>query len=380
MDFALTEDQKSLKDLAALILSENCTDESLRLFSRTGASHDEALWQILADAGLLGLGIAEEDGGTGFGMTEIGLVLEEQGRTLAPVPLYATLVLGARSIVLGGSSEQKRRWLPEIAAGRVVATAALEEPHNLDPALPSLRAVPSDGGWIVSGAKTAVPYGAQAKVAVVSARTDEHGAIAFLIETGREGLSITDQLTTGGEPHARFDFAEVRITAADLLGAPAEGTTLVDSIVKQARIGLVAMQLGVAESALRRTAEYTSSRIQFGRPIGSMQAAQQRAADGFIDLEAMRSSYLRAVWALDEGIATNAEIAAAKYWAAIGGHRITHSAQHMHGGIGADIDYPVHRYFLRARQIETALGGATPMAAAIGKAIAQGQSHLLTRV
>lgn len=380
MDFALTEDQRSLKDLAAQILSENCTDESLRAFARGNAPYDAALWSLLAETGLLGLGIEEEHGGAGFGMTEIGLLLEEQGRTLAPVPLYATLVLGARSLAHAGTPEQQARWLPAIASGATIATAAIEEPGNADPTRPGLRAVRDGDGWALSGVKTAVPYGAQAGLLIVTATIKDGATAAFLVEPSASGVSVTAQATTGGEPHARIAFDGVRLADADRLGDADDGGGVVRMIVHHARLGLVAMQLGVAESALRRTAEYTSGRIQFGRPIGSMQAVQQRAADGFIDLEAMRSAYLRAIWALDEGRVTDAEVAAAKYWAAIGGHRITHSAQHLHGGVGADIDYPIHRYFLRARQIESALGGASPMAAAIGRAIAAGQSNPLTEL
>lgn len=380
MDFALTDDQHSLKDLAAQILSENSTDESLRQFARGDAPFDTALWSLLAEAGLLGLGIAEEYGGSGFGMAEIGLLLEEQGRTLAPVPLYATLALGARPLSIAGTPEQRSRWLPGIASGSIIATAALEEPGNADPMRPMLRATRDGSAWSLSGVKTAVPYGAEAGLLIVTASLADSTPIAFLVDPAASDLSIASQITTGGEPHAHIRFDGVRLHAEDVLGNADQGEDSVRTIIRHARLGLTAMQLGVAQSALRRTAEYTSERIQFGRPIGSMQAVQQRAADAFIDLEAMRSSYLRAVWALDKGCVNDAEIATAKYWAAMGGHRITHSAQHLHGGMGADIDYPIHRYFLRARQIESALGGASLMVATIGQAIAAGHANPLTEV
>ena len=380
MDFALTEDQQSLKDLVAQILSEKCTDESLRQFMREDAPYDAALWSLLAEAGLLGVGIAEEHGGSGFGMTEIGLLLEEQGRNLAPVPLYATLVLAARTLSLNGTPEQRMRWLPRIASGEIIATAAIEETGNADPMQPWLSAVPDGNGWVLSGNKTNVPYGANADLLIVTATVENIGAVAFLVDPATPGISISPQVTTGTEPHAQIAFDNVRLGTEDVIGTLEKGSEIVRSLIHHARVGLAAMQLGITESALRRTAEYTSGRIQFGRPIGSMQAVQQRVADGFIDLEAMRSSYLRAVWALDQGCANDSEIAAAKYWAAIGGHRITHSAQHLHGGIGADIDYPIHRYFLRARQIESSLGGASLMLPSIGQAIATGQSKPLTGV
>jgi len=136
--------------------------------------------------------------------------------------------------------------------------------------------------------------------------------------------------------------------------------------------------LAAAAEALRRTALYARERVQFGRPIGSMQAVQQRAADAFIDVEAMRSTYLRAAWVLSRDETAMAEVATAKYWAAIGGHRVVHAAQHLHGGLGADISYPIHRYFLAATQAGLALGGSQPMLALIGSEIAAGKAPRLT--
>ena len=134
----------------------------------------------------------------------------------------------------------------------------------------------------------------------------------------------------------------------------------------------------VAAEALRRTALYSSGRVQFGKPLGMMQAVQQRAADAFIDVEAMRSAALLAAWQIDQGAGQAADIATAKYWAAMGGHRVVHTAQHLHGGIGADVTYPIHRFFLAATQIGEALGGAAPMLAAIGRAVADGGTEPLT--
>ncbi|MFC0306580.1 acyl-CoA dehydrogenase family protein, partial [Rhizorhabdus histidinilytica] len=152
---------------------------------------------------------------------------------------------------------------------------------------------------------------------------------------------------------------------------------IVAALVQRAQVALALRQVGVAAEALRRTADYSSGRIQFGKPLGSMQAVQQRAADAFIDVEAMRSTALLAAWQIDAGRVQPADIAAAKYWAAIGGHRVVHAAQHLHGGIGADITYPIHRYFLTATAIGEALGGAAPMLAAIGDAVASGRTEPL---
>ncbi len=375
MDFALTDDQTSLRDLAAQVLSDASTDDSLRAFARDDRPYDAALWRTLAETGLLGLAVPAAEGGLGLGMIELGLLLEEQGRTLAPVPLHATLVMGALPIAAFGHAGQ-RALLRRVVAGEAVLTAALEEVGNPDPTQPMLRATRTGTGWMLDGGKTAVPYGADAAHILVPARSDE-GVIVLLVDPETPGVTIARQQTTSPEPQAEIRFEAAALSDAALLGSVGQGAAIARWIVDRARAGLAALQVGICGEALRRTAAYASERIQFGRPLGSMQAVQHRAADGFIDVEAMRSTALRAAWLLDEGIDASAEIATAKYWAAIGGHRVSHSAQHLHGGIGADMDYPIHRYFLAAKQVELALGGAQPMLAEIGGAIAAGTTGKL---
>lgn len=377
MDFKLSEDQQSLMDLAGQILGDGSTDETLRAFAAGNQPFDHALWQTLAQAGLLGLGIDEAYGGTGFGILEIGLLLEQQGRTLAPLPILPTLVLGALPLQRFGSDAQKEAWLPGVVRGEVILTAALEEVGNADPTHPVLRAEAAGNGWRLRGRKVAVPYGREAARVLIPARTDA-GVAVFLIAPEAPGVTTIAQRATSGEPQVELQLENVTASGAELIGTADQGAAIARFIVQHGRTGLTAFQVGLTGEALRRTAAYVSERVQFGRPIGSMQGVQQRAADGFIDVEAMRSAYLRAAWLLDQGEANEAEVATAKYWAAIGGHRVTHTAQHLHGGLGADIDYPIHRFFLHAKQVAVALGGATPMLAAIGREIAAGNTRPLT--
>jgi len=378
MDYSLSDDQISLKELAARIFSDAVTDQSLKSFEASGAAFDAALWQTLAEAGLLGIAIPEEQGGLGLGLIELGLLLEQQGRTLAPLPLHATLVLGALPVAAFGSDAQKA-LLSDVAAGRLLLTAALEEVGNYDLLRPMTRAEPTGAGWTLTGAKTAVPYGAQAGRILVSAATDD-GVAMFVLDPSKAGVEISPQRGTSAEPQAELRLSGVQLGEADLLGRAEEGADALRWLVDRARAILAAYQVGLCEEALMRTAAYTSERVQFGRPIGSMQGVQHRVADGFIDLEAMRSTAMRAAWLLDQGREASAEIATAKYWAAIGGHRISHSAQHLHGGIGADMDFPIHRYFLAAKRVELSLGGTQPLLAEIGRQIAAGATQPLAGV
>lgn len=378
MDFSYSEEQKSLRRLTAQIFDDRVTDEFRREFSRSGAPFDRALWQTLAEAGVLGTAIAEEHGGTGLGFTEICLALEEQGRTLAPVPLLATLVLGALPVQKFGTPAQRAAWLPRVASGEVLLTAALEETGSGDPLVPALKATATGDGWRLRGVKGCVPFGAQAHAILVTARTGRKSVGVFIADPRAKGVRVEAQATTSGEPQAQVTFTNALVSAADALGDPLQGEAIVHWMVERAHVALAAQQVGLAAEALRRTTAYTAGRVQFGRPTGSFQAVQHRLADAFIDVEALRSVYLRALWALENDVPAAAEVAAAKWWAARAGHRVTHSAQHLHGGLGADIDYPIHAYFLHARQIELALGGATPMLAKIGAQLAAGAVSPLT--
>lgn len=370
MDFSLSDDQRELRDLAARILSNGVSDEGLRAFAESDAAYDAALWATLADAGLLAMAISEANGGLGLGMVELGLLLEEQGRTLAPLPLVSTIAMAAMTLDRDGTNAQ-HEWLPKVVSGEAILAVALEEIGGIDAASPALRAEPDGNGWRLTGTKIAVAYGAQAAALLVSAATPQ-GPALFLVDPQTPGLHIEAQRSTSGEPQAQITFNAVQLGGDDVVGSIEEGTRIVRALVDRGQVALAQQQVGVASEALRRTAEYSSDRIQFGKPLGSFQAVQQRAADGFIDIEAMRSTSLLAAWSLDQGREQSADIATAKYWAAIGGHRVVHTAQHLHGGMGADITYPIHRYFLTAAQIGTALGGSAPMLARIGREVAAG--------
>lgn len=370
MDFNLTDDQRELRDLAARIMGDVVTDEYLRDFAPADTPYDADLWRTLADAGLLGLSLSEEAGGLGLGMIELGLMLEEQGRTLAPIPLTGTIALAGMAIDRHGSEAQKA-WLPKVIAGDAILAAAIEEIGGIDPALPATRAEPDGNGWRLTGAKVAVPYGAQAAALLVTAMTKD-GPALFLVDPAGPGVRIESQSSTSGEPQALVTLDNATLAGDAVVGSVEEGAAIVAALVARGQVALAQRQVGVAAEALRRTADYSSNRMQFGKALGSFQGVQQRAADAFIDVEAMRSTSLLAAWQIDRDEVQTADVATAKYWAAMGGHRVVHTAQHLHGGMGADVTYPIHRFFLTATQIGEALGGAAPMAARIGREVVTG--------
>lgn len=370
MNFSLSDEQQAVRELARRIFAERVTHEHLQQLE-AGPWYDLDLWAELGRSGLLSLATPEEVGGSGLDILEICLVLEELGRHLAPVPLLPTLVLGGLPIRTFGSAQQKARWLGPVAGEGLVLTAALHEPGSLDPARPRTVASPSADGWMLDGEKECVPAAKLAGCILVPAATGEDEAGVFLVDPKAKGVSIERQQTTNREPHGRLTLRSVPVPTTAILGDAAKGGLIVEWIVERALVGLSAVQLGICEEALRRTAEYAVLRKQFGRSIGSFQGVAMRAADAYIDVEAMRSTLLEAVWRLSAGRPAKLEVSVAKWWACRAGTRVTHSAQHLHGGIGADVGYPIHRFLLWSKQVELTLGGAGQQLAHIGALLAE---------
>jgi len=372
VDFSFDDDQRALAELARQILSDGSANESLRALERSGAPRfDRALWKKLAEAGLLGIAVPEAEGGAGMGFLELALLVEQMGRTMAAVPLLETLVLGALPLERFGSEAQRSRWLPRVVQGDAVLTAALLEADD-EAALPATRAVRDGDGWRLDGEKLCVPAGAIADLFLVPARTGEDASTLFLVEAGAKGLRVVPLDTTAGQPEARLELAGVRAAAGDVLGRPGQGAEVTAFIRLRGSAALASEALGVCAEALRLTAEYVKTRKQFDQAIGTFQAVGQRAADAYVDTEAIRLTSWQAAWRIAEGLPAEDAVAVAKFWAAEGGQRIVHTAQHLHGGIGVDRDYPLHRYFLRAKQIELSLGGATGQLRALGRRLADG--------
>ena len=366
MDLSYTADQEFLRALARRVLADHATPRRIAEVEASEERIDRTLWAALARAGLLGLSVPEEQGGSGLGIVDLCILLEEVGRAVAPVPVHATLVLGALPIAEFGSPEQRRRLLPGVVSGELLLSGALAEPRNPDPLAPVTRATADGDSWRLDGVKLAVPAAPLSAAIVVPAAIDGGGAGLFLADPQGQGVTLGPQEMTNRElDHlVRLDGA-----CGDPLGG---GSDALAWLVRRATVGLCAMQVGVTERALRMTAEYTSTREQFGRPLSAFQAVSQRAADAYVDVEGIRLTTLAAAWRLAEGLDADDSIAIAKFWAAEGGQRVVHAAQHLHGGVGVDVSYPLHRSFLWAKQLELSLGGGTEQLLRLGAMIAAG--------
>lgn len=354
MDFSLGEELEAVRDLAREILTDHATPERLREVECSPSRVDERLWADLASAGLLAAVLPEHDGGAGLGMAGLCVLLQEQGRVVAPVPLWPALT-GALTVAAHGTAGQRSALLPGLADGGARLTVALEEFGPAGPLATRTTATQDGTGRRLTGVKAVVPAPAGAAHVLVTAATDA-GPGVFLVAADAPGASWEYAETTSHDLSAHLT----------LDGAPAEpvgtpGGAASADLVRYARLALAAVQVGVAEGALGHAAGHLRERAQFGRPLATFQAVQHQLADCYIDIEAMRVTLWHAVDAPAEPFDADAADRAAlvaEWWAAEGGLNTVHRVQHVHGGIGVDTDYPVHRHFLWGKQISTTLGGA----------------------
>lgn len=366
MDFSFTEAQTAVADLARKIFTDRVTPALLKSVEAEGRWFARGLWADLASAGLLGTAIPEAFGGSGHGLLELCALLAEAGAAVAPIPLWSTLVTGALPIAALGTADQQQRYLPGVASGETILTAAFTEEGSRDPASPMTTASPDGQHWSLSGTKICVPAAEIAARILVPARTGE-GTGVFLLDPRARGVSLERQITTTGEPQFRVTLDRAPVAAEDVIA----GDNALSWIIDRATVGLCALELGVAERALRMTAAYTATRQQFERPIATFQAVSQRAADAYIDVEAIRLLTWKAAYRLAEGLPAAEAVSTAKLYAAEAGHRVVYAAQHLHGGIGFDADYPLHRYYLWSKQIELTLGSANVHLARLGADLAR---------
>lgn len=367
MDFNLTEEQQELQGLAKQILGDRMTLRHLRELDASDDWFDRETWAELAKANVLGLALPETIGGLGYGFLELCLVLEEQGRTVAPLPLLHTLVSAALPIAQFGTPEQIEE-LGAVVAGDAILTAALTE-LGTAPDDPQTVAERAGDGWRITGEKVCVPQAQNSAGVLVPAKVGDDVGI-FLVWPNAEGLTLERQETMNHEPQYVMKLDGVEVSDTARVGDIAQGRDILRWTLERTLTGLCAIAAGACQEALRITAEYTTTRKQFDRAIGTFQAVGQRMADSYIDTEAITLTMLQAATHLAEGQDAATEVATAKYWAAEGGSRVVHAGLHVHGGISIDLDYPIHRYFLWVKQIEFTLGAATPSLRDLGRLIA----------
>ncbi|MEO6886321.1 MAG: acyl-CoA dehydrogenase family protein [Jatrophihabitantaceae bacterium] len=364
MDFSLTEAQTELAALVRRIADDQLTQQRLKAVEAQPERFDRELWRSLADAGVLAAALPASVGGGDLDFLEQCSILIELGRAVAPVP-YLPNVVSAAALAYFGTDAQRTQWAAPAAVGDLVLTAALTEEFVDETETPTTRADRDGVGWRLTGTKAVVPCADVADALLVPASTDD-GVGLFIVLPGEDGVRLVPEQIVDGDHVASLELADVHVD--DDRRVP--GADVVHWLIARATVAHCAHQLGVLERALELTAEYARTREQFGRPIGSFQAVGQRLADAYIDVEAVRLTLWEAAWRIASGLPCPTEIATAKFWAADAGHRVAHTAVHVHGGTGIDTDGPLHRYFVAAKRNEFSLGSATDHLRALGRELA----------
>lgn len=364
MDFSATEASVDLHGLVGTITESVCTPEHQRALDKLAQRFDRHLWSTLADSDILSAAAPEALGGGGYGLLEQTAILEALGRQLAAVPYLDSVMLAAGALARFGSEALQRTWAVPAVTGDKVLAVALAGDMGDGPVQAT-----GDDGYRLTGARTQVAYGPVADAFLVPAETSS-GTTVFVVAADDPGISVTALDTTGHGSVGHVELHGAEVGEDRVVGGPADGPAVLEWLEARQALGLAAFQLGVLSRALELTAEYAREREQFDRPIGSFQAVAQRLADGYIDIKGLRLTLTQAAWRLAENLPAAVDVGTAAFWAAEAGHRVAHTAVHVHGGVGIDTDHPVHRYFLAAKQCEFALGSATGQLLSIGRELA----------
>ncbi|MFI1394615.1 acyl-CoA dehydrogenase family protein [Streptomyces sp. NPDC020681] len=336
MDFTPTDEQTAARELAARIFGDLSTPDRL---VAAGTGTDAELWKALCSAGLTA---AVED----VGLLGLVLLLEEQGRTTAQVPYAVTCAYGLLAVARHGTEEQRARLLPGLRDGSTVATGALD----------SSGAVRSGPG--LTGTLSWVPW----------LRDATHVLVADADRT-LWWVRVSDAQTEPVETTAPWSAGRLVLD-----GTPAErigDERAYEDVLAASRIAFAGLQAGVCAGSLARAVQHTTTREQFGRPLSTNQGVLIRAADAHMDTEAIRVTAYEAAWRYDDGLPCVTHALTAAWWASEAGKRVVHAGQHLHGGMGADLDHPVHRHFLWGRQLDAYLGCGSEVLAELGALLAK---------
>jgi alkylation response protein AidB-like acyl-CoA dehydrogenase len=367
VDIGFTEEQKLLRESARRFLEGECTTGFVRQRMAEPAAVTDEFWQKLAEQGWLGVVFPEEEGGSGLGLVDLVVLMEEMGRAVMPGPFLSTVLLGGAAIAEAGSPAQRRQWLPQIAGGSAKAALAWTEPNlRWDAAGVALTAREAGGAFALSGTKLFVGDAHLADVIVVAARTRdgstlEDGVSLFLVPKDTLNLTVS-VLPTIDETRKLCELRldNVSLPATALLGEIHHGWVPLSRVIARATVALAAEMCGGAQQVLDMTVAYAKIRIAFGKPIGSYQGVKHQAADMLIALENAKSLTYYAAWAMDQALeeaplaVSMAKAAASDMYRKVAGTGIQ-----LHGGIGMTWEHDLQLYFKRARASEVAFGDAT---------------------
>jgi len=374
MDILPSEEEQLLKNAAREFLEAEVSTALVREMELDDNGYPPALWQPMAALGWLGLALPEQYGGQGLPLTYMGLVMEELGRVLAPVPLHSTMV-AALTVAESGSEEQKRDLLPAVCSGSMVMTwAVIERDPRLIPSAIVQQTQPDGEGWILNGEKMFVDNFNVARSCLVAARTapasdDNEGISLFLIDPNGVGVSQTPLVTIAKDKQSRVSLNNVRVTSTDLVGELHNGWPIVERMLERATALLCCQMLGATRKDADMAIEYAKNRVAFGRPIAAFQSIQHMCADMILFTDGVQLLTYEALWKMDQGMPAGVEVSQAKAFANEKCEAVVRQSQVIHGGIGFMMEFDLHLWLRRVSAWTMRLGTTFDHRARIASAL-----------
>jgi alkylation response protein AidB-like acyl-CoA dehydrogenase len=361
MDVLPSEEEQMVKNLAREFLEAECPPRLAREMEKDDLGYPPELWRKMADLGWLGISFPEEYGGQGLSLTYLGLILEEIGRAIAPVPLHSTAV-PALTIAREGTEEQRRELLPQVSRGDLLLTWAFnEEDPRFLPHTVHTEAIPDGDDFILTGTKMFVDNFNVAEKCLVVCRTDaasEAGAglSLFLVDTNSDGMSHTPLTTLAKDKQSKVFLDHVRVPKANLVGALNQGWPVAEGMLERATALLCAQIVGAARKDAEMGIEYAKNRVAFGRPIAAFQSIQHICADMILWVDGGQLLTYEALWKMDQGLPAGVEVSQAKAFCNDKCEAVVRSSQIIHGGMGFMMEFDLHLWFRRVTAWTMRLG------------------------
>lgn len=375
MDFTLSEEQEMLRKSARDFLAAKCPKSCLRQLETDEKGYSPALWKEMAGLGWQGLAMPVLYGGSGMEFIDLAVLLEEMGRACLRGPFFATVVLGALTILENGNDKQKTAYLRDIASGKIMMTMALNEADGLyEAGSMSVKAIADKNNFVINGTKFFVPNANATDYILCVARTSNEpdkkkGITLFIVPTKGSDIKYTVLKTITGDKLCEVNFNNVRVSRDNILGLGGEGWPIVERAIERAAVAVCCDTVGVLQKVMEMTLEYTKMRRQFDKPIGTFQVIQHYMADMETYVDGVRFVTYQAAWRMSQGLPSIRETAIAKTYSAEAYEWCITKAHQIFGAIGVTIDHDLHFYTKRGKAAQLSYGNADFWREAIAKAM-----------
>ena len=364
MDFSLSEEQEMLRKSARDFLADKCPKTYVKQMEIDEKGYSPALWKEMAELGWQGLALPEKYGGSGMEFLDLAILQEEMGRACLPGPFFATVILGAMTILDAGNDAQKAAYLPGIASGKTIATVALNEADgSYEADSINTKAAADKDSFIINGSKFFVPDANIADYILCVARTSNEqdkkkGITIFILPANESGIKCTLLKTITGDKMCEVTFSNVKVSKDNVLGGIGTGWPIVEKMIERAAIAKCCDTVGVLQKVLEMTLDYAKERKQFDRPIGAFQVLQHYMADMMTYVDGTRFVSYQAAWRMNKGLPSIRETAIAKAWSADAYEWVITKSHQIFGAIGVTIDHDLHFYTTRGKTAQLSYGDA----------------------